>query len=314
MKASKTIKIGGLFIFTVALLFFGIQFLKGKHFFVKENKLYAVYDNISGLRASSPVMVNGYQVGSVGQIQFYKNTNMLLVEMLINKKINIPKDSEAFIFSSDLMGSKAIKIDFGYSNEYTKSGDTLRSGLEAALFDAVTEQLAPVKQGLMKIVGSVDSVFSMVIGLFDEQFENDIKLSLSNIRMTLENLRKATGTVDTILGNEKSRIAEILINVSSISNNLKNNNEQITNILTNFSDMSDSLAKADIGSLFNRIDNTLTDVNSIVNDLKEGKGTAGQLLRNDSLYNNVNNIARDLDLLINDIKANPKKYLKISVF
>lgn len=314
MKAGKTVKIGALFIITAIALFFGIQFLKGKNFFVKENRLYAVYDNINGLKLSSPVLINGYQVGSVDKIGFYDGTNKLLVEMIIQKQVNIPKDSEAFIFSSDLMGSKAIKIDFGYSTEYTHSGDTLRSGLEAALFDAVSEQLAPVKTGLLKIVGSVDSVFGVVLNLFDETFEHDIRLSLLNIRLTLDNLRKATGTVDTILGQEKSRIAEILINVSSISNNLKNNNENISNILTNFSDISDSLAKADISGLFYRIDTTLTSVNQIVIDLKDGKGSAGKLLNNDSLYNNVNNIARDLDLLIKDIKTNPKKYLKISVF
>ena len=48
--------------------------------------------------------------------------------------------------------------------------------------------------------------------------------------------------------------------------------------------------------------------------LNKGKGTAGQLLTNDSLYINLNNGIASLDLLLKDVKANPKRYVHFSLF
>ena len=47
---------------------------------------------------------------------------------------------------------------------------------------------------------------------------------------------------------------------------------------------------------------------------ENGKGNLGLLINDEGLYRNLNESARKLDALIEDIKANPKKYVKISVF
>jgi phospholipid/cholesterol/gamma-HCH transport system substrate-binding protein len=48
--------------------------------------------------------------------------------------------------------------------------------------------------------------------------------------------------------------------------------------------------------------------------MNNGKGTAGQLMTNDTLYTNLSNSLESLNLLLEDMKANPKRYVHFSIF
>jgi phospholipid/cholesterol/gamma-HCH transport system substrate-binding protein len=52
----------------------------------------------------------------------------------------------------------------------------------------------------------------------------------------------------------------------------------------------------------------------MLTQINQGQGSLGKLTKNDSLYNNLNQFAADLDALVVDLKANPKRYVSISVF
>ena len=48
--------------------------------------------------------------------------------------------------------------------------------------------------------------------------------------------------------------------------------------------------------------------------INRGEGTMGMLINNDSLYVALEKSATDLDKLLIDLKANPKRYVQISLF
>ena len=102
--------------------------------------------------------------------------------------------------------------------------------------------------------------------------------------------------------------------MESICLNLIQNNNKIKNILTNFSDISDSLAKANIPAILNNVDRTISDLNVAIGKINRGEGSIGLLLNDKKLYDEVTKAAKDLNLLLEDIKANPSKYVKVSVF
>ena len=49
----------------LGLLYWGIEFLKGANLFEPANYYITKFDNVNGLNVSSPVTVNGYQVGLI---------------------------------------------------------------------------------------------------------------------------------------------------------------------------------------------------------------------------------------------------------
>jgi phospholipid/cholesterol/gamma-HCH transport system substrate-binding protein len=55
----------------------------------------------------------------------------------------------------------------------------------------------------------------------------------------------------------------------------------------------------------------VTRLDSILKDLDEGKGTAGQLLKNRSVYDHADQTLDQAQQLVKSIREDPKKYLVI---
>ena len=66
-------------------------------------------------------------------------------------------------------------------------------------------------------------------------------------------------------------------------------------------------------ALYKRLDGLTTRLDTLVDRLSAGQGTAGQLLQDKQLYENMNQAASELRGLIGDIRKDPKKYLNVKV-
>jgi len=66
-------------------------------------------------------------------------------------------------------------------------------------------------------------------------------------------------------------------------------------------------------ALYKRLDAMTGRLDTLVDRLSTGEGTAGQLLQDKQLYENMNQAASELRGLIGDIRKDPKKYLNVKV-
>src|SRR6185369_10834582 len=111
MKLSKEARIGIIVAAGIALLFWGINYLKGKDFFTRQKVVYAVYSRVDGLAPSNPVLVNGLKIGSVKNLLLLPDhSGKIVVSMHIKRDVMIPRNSIAQIFSADLLGAKSIQM------------------------------------------------------------------------------------------------------------------------------------------------------------------------------------------------------------
>src|SRR5690606_18564319 len=128
------------------------------------------------------------------------------------------------------------------------------------------------------------------------------------------NVEKITTDVEGLMGSERIRLAKIMQNLESITNNFKNNSSRIDQILTNLDNLSSDLSQTEIKATVDNANKAMQDVQSITDKINKGEGSIGMLVNDDKLYNNLNNASEKLDQLILDLKTNPGKYLKISIF
>ena len=112
--------------------------------------------------------------------------------------------------------------------------------------------------------------------------------------------------VSDIVGENDERINNVIINLESISENIKNSNGAIENTLSNLSSISDSLVKADISSI---VDN----FNAITQKINNGQGSLGLLIKDDRMYINLERSTKELAELVEDIKNNPSRYINFSL-
>lgn len=315
MKISKEFKIGLFFILAAAILIWGWSFLKNKNIFYKEKVLYAVYQNVNGLKPSNPVYINGVKVGQAGKVRFDPSMNGdIIVEMVFTDPFPVPASSTARIFSEDLMGSKAIEILLGQGPEMAQNGDTLASDVETSLKDAVNQQIMPLKVKAEGLISSIDTIVVAIQSIFSKEAREDLTASIKSIRQTFSNLESTSQSLDTLMITQSNRLASILYNIDMITRNLNNNNDKINRVLDNMASLSDTLARANISGVISNLDNTVSEFSTIMKKIETGEGTLGQLVNNDTLYLELEKSAKELNLLLEDIRLNPKRYVRVSVF
>lgn len=315
MKIKKEVKVGIITTIAIACFIYGFNFLKGKNLFSSQRKFYAIYQDIDGLVEANPLMINGFRVGMVGHIQLSGDTtNSVIVTLILDDEIQIPKNSVAKVISSDILGSKAVQLILGKSNQYAVNGDTLESAQEDNLKKAVNKTIAPLQKKAESLIESIDSVMVVVQQVFNENARKNLAKSFESIKLAISSLETTSYRLDTLVVTEKVKISSILTKINQLATMLGNNSDKLNNVINNFSNISDSIAKSNLQSAINNADVALNQAAAVMTKINKGEGTLGALVNNDTLYRKLDKSANDLDRLLKDLRINPERYVHISVF
>lgn len=301
------IKVGLVGLGILILLFFGIKFLKGIDIFNKEVSYHVLYKDVSGMHESNYIYLNGMKVGYIKDIKAMDNrAENFLVTISISSKVNMTKDSKIVLFNADMLGSKALRLELGHG-ELLHKGDTITGEIEVGMLDKLGTAITPMAENL-------DSILSATKSILNQQNRDNIQRTLANLESTSRKLNDISQQFDGLIDSEKNKIKNIIANTESITTNLKDNNERLSNIISRIDQITDTVAQANIGNTLSETSRTIERLNKVLGIIENGKGNLGLLINDEGLYRNLNESARKLDALIEDIKANPKKYVKISVF
>ncbi len=304
---NKELKIGLVAIITIGALFIGVNYLKGLNILSSRITYYAQYENIGGLQVGSSVLVNGYKVGTVSNIDLLiENNQQLLVTISIEKVFAVPSNTICKIVNQDLMGTKGISLFLGDATDFLAEGDTLNGGIEGSLQDEVNAQILPLKNKAEQLIGSMDSVMMIVTAVLNKDTRESLRNSLQSLDKTFFLITETMIKLDSMVAVNDERITKVVNNLESITSNLESSNGDIKNILTNFSTLSDTLAKADIAS-------TLKNISSITNKINNSEGSIGLLLKDEKIYNNFEKSTRELAELLEDFKKHPSRYVNFSI-
>ncbi|KAA3646929.1 MAG: MCE family protein [Bacteroidetes bacterium] len=316
MKIGKEVKIGFLMVMCLGLLFWGANYLKGTNILKKHRAFFAIYDRIDGLSKSNPVVINGFKVGQVEDIDFLPdNSGRLIVKFSVSEDdFMIPKNTKANIISSDLLGSKSVSLELGDSKLEAKDMDTLISNIEESLSESVNQQIAPLKKKAEDLISSVDSAIIIVSQIFSKKNRGDLDASFTSMRSSLEAFEKTMRNADQFVASERDKLTRIFTHVESITKNLSENNEKLSASLSNIEAITDSLAEANLTQTVNNASIAMKEVADLMQKINNGEGSMGKLINNDTLYNNLEAAATDLDLLLLDMRLNPERYVHFSIF
>ena len=316
MKISTEFKIGFFVLVAIAVAYWGINYLKGNDVFSKERVYYAVYDRIDGLAPSNAISINGFPIGLVRHIDLLpEQGNKILVEFAItNPDIQIPRDSEVRIFSSDLLGSKQVSLTIGKSPEFAKNGDTLMSSIEEGLAASVNAQIAPLKIKAEELLGQIEMAVITVQSVFDESARDNLSQSFVSIKESFYSVSLMAKRLDSLVEYEKPVIEDMMGNLSEFVESLNANKENLNRFTTNLADISDSLRTSELKEAIANVSIALQQFTIMMEKTSHGEGTVGKLMHDDSLYNSMTEASARLASLLEDMETNPNRYVQVSVF
>jgi phospholipid/cholesterol/gamma-HCH transport system substrate-binding protein len=308
IKLSNEVKVGAVAIVTILVFIWLYNFLKGKEYFKSTGYYYSVYDNVGGLAESSPVEINGYKVGVVQSIDFLNETSgKLLVVFSVSKGFKLPENTVAEITPVSIIAGMKVQFVYGNGPGFYSPGDTIPGRLAESLLNIVETELHPIKEKMISLINVLDSTISSLNEIMDPEFRK-------NLQGTMANLNSTSESIDNIIGSKEKDLKATLENISIFSRMLSDNTEKMSSTFSNLESITDTLAAADIYTSVLNLKKSLEKASSLIDNLNNGKGSAGQLFTNDSLYINLNNSLANLNLLLQDMKTNPKRYVHFSLF
>lgn len=314
MKISNETKVGALTAIAITLLILGFNFLKGKTLFKTGNFIYAKYTDTKGIMVSNGVFINGFQVGSVYDIENADaNLSAIVVAIKLKGNYNIPVNSVASIKENPL-GNASITISLGDAATYVKSGDTILTSSSSGLLGDVMNKLGPVSDQIKATVGSLDSVLKNINTIFDPATKNNLQEVIANINKTTASLVVSSASIQAMLNQQTGAITASMNNVNSFTKNLADNNEKVTRMISNVEKTTENLSKADIDGTVTQLKNSIESLNSILAKASSTDGSLGKLLNDKTLYDNLSNTVRSANILMDDLRVHPKRYVNISVF
>ncbi len=308
MKISHEVKVGAVALLTIVVFIWLYNFLKGKDFFKRTAYYYCVYDEIGGLAESSPVEINGYKVGVVQSIDFLDETSgKLLVTFSVSKDFKLPVNTVAEIVPVSIIAGMKVQFLFGNGPGTYSYDDTIPGRLTASLLTSIETELSPVKERIFDLLDVLDSVITSIDEIMSPEFRNNLSGSVGNLNSTTE-------TIDNILGAKEAELKTTLDNITRFSQMLSDNSAKMSSTISNLESVTDTLAAADIYNAVVNLKASLEKTSLLLENLNEGKGSAGQFLTNDTLYTYLSSSLESLNLLLKDLKENPKRYVHFSVF
>lgn len=305
---SNPAKVGIFSAISLAIFILGFYFLKGVDLFERKNSYYAVYHRVDGLYKSNLVEIDGFPVGRVGDMQRDHETGLIVVRLDLDNKLQIPNSDStvAQLFSTDLFGTKKIRLVFGISDTYLKEGDTINTYFKQDLTEQIGGQIEPMMDNIKLIIPRLDSTVRGIKLLFDERNPN-------SVHTTIKEANNAISKVDDILVANEANIQLTIKNLQSIIANIEKSNAQITRIISNAGSITDSIQQANLKQTIANLNQTIAELQVVIRDINEGKGTLGKVIKEDELYYHVDSTIASLNALAKDIKDRPYRYISINV-
>ncbi len=314
MRISNETKVGALTVIAVTLIVLGFNFLRGKTIFKSGNFIYAKYHDTKGLIVSNPVYVNGYQVGTVFEIEnLNANLSDISVAIKLNNNYQIPTNSIATIQENPL-GTNSIYISLGNATNYLKNGDTVKTAPATSLLGDFMNTLSPLGEQFKKTIDELRKVLVNVNTVMDDENKANFKELIANLTKTSDNLNKSMASIEQMVDKQGGSIAQTAENINGFTKNLAENNKKINNIINNLDSTSQSIKDANLNKTIKDIQTALIGINLTLQKLNTGNGTAAKIMNDPAVYTELKNTINSVNTLVDDIKVHPKRYINISVF
>ncbi len=279
----------------LAILILGIDFLKGVNVFKPTNYYYASFENVEGLAVSSPVMLNGFKVGQVREMEYeFDNPGHVLVEMSLDSRLKVPQGSKA-VLGTDILGTASIVLHLSKSTTDHSVGDRLIGENSSSLLASAGDMLPAVQQIFPKIDTLLTNLNAVVA---DPALTASVK-RLDAISVNLQTTTQRLAAATAQLGPIAADVKQITGNTSNITSDLAQLSGQMKNL--------------PLDSLVADLQTTTANLRALSDELGKPNSTLGRLINDPSLYDNLNTTISSLDSLFVDIKKNPKRYISIKL-
>lgn len=248
------------------------------------------FSSVAGLEIGDPVTINGVRKGYVDDILI--NGNLVITKLNLEKDVTLKVDAKFSVMMLDLMGGKKIEVNPGSSDQEIDY-NTMQNGEFVGDIASAMAMLGTVQNDLVDVIKEIKvSLGAVNKTLTDQQFNNDLKSSVSNLVELTEDL-------NTLIKTNSGEINKLLKSGNQLAQNandfISSNKDSISQTLTAVKDV------------LKESKTMLTKVNSLIDQTNKSENNLGKILNDPKLLEDIKeSISHVKDLtriLVEQLKA-----------
>lgn len=288
---NKDAKIGLLALFALAILYYGLLFLQGQNIFTKCNVYKVSYPCNKNLSTSTPIKLNGHDIGRVTKIEIIPKQNYTtMVTIEVDKQFPLTDTSKVMLNSGGIVEENHLELELHPGKALTK--DMIIIG---QLHPSFTEL------NLKMVTTQISSV------------TNRLLEASEGITVILKNLEGTTMVLEDTLHTIQPKIKTIIQDIVNISTPLADPKNGVPKTLSALHHILSEIAALPLRDIYGNFTAILHKMESVVDDISNKRGTLGLLVHDKTLYQDLNHSVKNLNALLTDIKNRPFRYVSFSL-
>ncbi len=254
--------------------------------------LVTLVDNAGGVRRGDPIQMRGVNVGRVHGFEMQPDERVAIT-MEMDGEWKIPADSRTVMGASGIFGGRTLEIEPGSSREALQSGDTLPGGVGAS-------------SGLLGNVDELGDKANSVLGRIQTLLDSG---TVSSVQTSATELESLLGQLSTMTREQRTTLSRLTQSMASTAEEMEGAGPDARRAIAR----ADS-AMAVLSETGASLDRAAASLRTLLDRIERGEGTLGRLSSDDALYVNMNRAAESIAALVDDIRANPSRYINLSIF
>lgn len=329
MRRRNDVVVGVTLIAGILLIVFGTIWLQGMRLGQEDREVHARFREVGQLLTGSTVKFRGVPIGTVERIALEEGGRAVIVTMNVDASIQLPDEAVVILAPESMFGDWQAEVASrsNFPNyEYTESLDPqVLPGYTLPDMSRLTAVADEIANNLATISNRVELAFTEETAL--------------NIRQAIENIQEVSEQLTGLVGSQQAALDEVAANLERTSESA---NQAAMTMQRAFAEVEDAVAGGRLTNIVQNVerttastdslmrvlvaasndlrrtaivaDSTFRQVSSIAGAVERGEGSLGMLLRDTSLYMTIVETNVEVQALLRDIRANPRRYINLTIF
>ncbi len=292
----SAILVGFTGLLALALLLVGIVWMKEYRLGKKKVYFTAHFEEVGNLSVGDPVAVRGVKKGVVTEIRL--EDQGVGVQFEVDKGVILHPDVQLRVANIGFMGEKFLALD---------------PGSAPGRYDGSRPIPGRFQSGVPEVISGAGELLIETTELSSRMNLMLDALDPATVERAARNVEKATASLSQTLEQNRTDLRQTIVDFREAARELhqiaSTNSEGVTTSIQDFGTASKKLA-----ALSDQLSTTATALQRVVDRIDQKQGSLGMAIADSTLYVQLLKTVQNANSLVNDIRANPKRYLRISVF
>jgi len=290
-SANREIKVGLFVIIGVTAFLIALFSLTDVGTFRGRYYTTTTIESAGGMRSGDPVQMRGVNIGRVTEFEMVPGGVAVTLE--IYNRYAVPEDSRVAVRSAGLLGGMVVDIVPGTSSERAGRDDVLPGTIEADLMSSAGA-----------LGTSAETVLDRATQLLSEETVGSVGASAAELRVLL-------GDLAALAAQQRQELAALSASLRRSAEGVERatTGPELEQVVSNIEQLTARLDQTTI-----TLDAASSSLETVLGRVERGEGTLGKLTTDPALYDNLNAAASSLQQLVADIRADPRRYLSVSIF